>query len=471
MSKKKPASFFKKARHAMLGALFGAAAGCAPEPQASPVQSEVSQSKDATDRLIEQIQAQKTPFDAEAEKLEQLWKKYGIAMDKVFPRNIRSAGFLALDPVEYATAQAFNIKPQEYLKKTLINKGNFRSIYLENGDASRWISEVAPTPWGNATLATQPTRFFVYTEKGSEICTIIPQSLVPIEKSYIPGLSPAQMRTYVNYHETFHCLDERSSGHASEDIALEQRLEIFADVAALGQMVADGADPVIIDHVFAWRKSTKVGAKHITETGLALLRDKIEEMGLDAYRQLTAVEKLPIFYKIVEESAMSPIVFTLTESFLEPQTTVTTHPETSLSSINEAFSLAERIEIPPHPLAGLTYQLSKMVGGWHPKIEIETRAIAASGKITPSSLIAAHAAFYRDMVTQEEQQPTNPVPALKMERMLMYFSNLGPYYDYEAINVRLGGIELNADDLAEIAAVKELYGEPQAVSAAPHLRP
>ncbi len=139
-------------------------------------------------------------------------------------------------------------------------------------------------------------------------------------------MSTKEFMDFVNVHESWHCLDIRyikDTGDGIEGAVKRNRTEMFADIGGVSEGIRNGADLTLIDKAAALRaawvwltghthaKTPDDNNQHFesivytTQGGLLALKARIEEIGIDKFRQLDREHVRQLDYEITDADCLT----------------------------------------------------------------------------------------------------------------------------------------------------------------------
>ncbi|MEZ0225739.1 MAG: hypothetical protein ACAH83_14385 [Alphaproteobacteria bacterium] len=371
----------------------------------------------AQERIMRDILATKTLYDAEFDRLNGVFAPHLEYLDHGNKRTV-----LFLDPLKVQSAQAYGIKPTDFLSFALREKG----LQANTMQLAMMFNNVAGIT-GTAPSAMPVTTAF--RNNAAEV--VVPKSHMRQTDFDIPGLKPSEITALVNYHEFFHCLhDKYAKAHPFENTP--QKREMFADSGAMLEMIRRGKGPEIIDQMIVWRMKGKDDT-HATVPALLALKKYIKEHGgADGVRKLTTKEVLDVCYKATEEgSSMSWMS--------KMQGLMTSMPDISAA--------AAKAQTP-------TFKWQDLPFNKNPVPILEDKAFALGGKITPKTLMIANNALQKEYAEAHEKNPNDLSGMFMAAYVETAYMKMVQGADYTAANAKRGA-KLNAGDLQEIAFVQK----------------
>lgn len=378
------------------------------------------------EKIMRDILATKTLYDAEFDRLQGVFAPHLEYLDHGNKRTV-----LFLDPLKVQSAEAYGIKPTEFLSFALHEKGlqaNPLQLYM-------MFNNVASVT-GTAPCAMPVTAEF--KQNAAEV--VIPKSHMRQTNLDIPGLKPSEITALVNYHEFFHCLhDKYAQTHTFENTP--QKREMFADAGAMLEMMRRGKGPEIIDQMIVWRMKGKDDT-HATVPALLALKQYVKDHGgAEGVRKMTTKEVLDLCYKATEDgSSMSWI----------------SRMQGLMKAMPEISAAAAKAQTPSFKWQDLPFNKN-------PVPILEDKAFKLGGKITPHTLMMANNALQKEYADQHEKNPNDLSSMFLAAYVETAYMKMVQGTDYLAANSKRGAA-LSADDIQEISFVQK---KPLKMAAAP----
>lgn len=386
---------------------------------------------------------------------------------------------VVLDPRRYEVGVALGLSPNLTVQMMMMDQDapvNSRYAGQVAGNMGGWID----TRFGKLDIQI-PSAFVNKERTGSEVCVLVPSSERTIPFN-LPGMTAQQRVSYINRHESWHCLDGRYSmegidqkaidaamsapipGLASEDlrrqISIDFKKEAVADVGALGDMIRqEGAGLEIFDAIIAFRDSHADDLEHFSTPVLLEMRTRITAMGLDAFRAMDDRQAADFYFKVTDEAGFNPETFRYLiylahaedlgdedhRHFLDlaysgdPEYRKAVDivnylkklPETPGSAISPEFAKGT-------PLTPAEQEVFKRVIAYPATDLLVDRAFADHGKITPKTLIAAYGTMQEELMTARNLAPEDRALPLLMDKLQQSFRSIVQNADYVQENKRKG---------------------------------
>jgi len=368
-------------------------------------------------KIMRDILATKTMYDAEFDRLQDYFAPHVQHLDGDKQRTV-----LFIDPLKLQSAQAYGIKPTEFLTFVLAEKGlktHPLALYSIFNAAS-------------SVMGTAPCAVPVYdTLKQNMADVVVPKSHMRQLKLDIPGLKPSEITTLVNYHEFFHCLhDKYAQGKPFENTP--QKREMFADVGAMLEMMRRGSGPEIIDQMIVWRMRGKDDAHATVPALLALKKHVAEHGGVEGVRAMKTKDVLDLCYKATEDGSRADWM---------------TNLHNLVRSAPDLKTAAAKAQNP-------AFNWKDMIPDMNAAKVLEDKAFALAGKVTPKSLMQANNALQQEYAALHEGDPNNLKPMFTAAQMQITYNARVQATDYAAANAKRGA-KLDAADLQEINFVQK----------------
>ncbi|TAL26767.1 MAG: hypothetical protein EPN97_18950 [Alphaproteobacteria bacterium] len=380
----------------------------------------------AQEKIMREILATKTMYDTEFDRLQGVFAPHLEYLDHGDKRTI-----LFIDPLKVQSAQAYGIRPTDFLSFALREKNlqanPFQLATLFNNAAS--VTGTAPSAMPVVDA---------FRHNAAEV--VVPKSHMRQVNLDIPGLKPSEITALVNYHEFFHCLhDKYAKAHPFENTP--QKREMFADAGAMLEMMRRGKGPEIIDQMIVWRMKGKDDT-HATVPALLALKKYVKDHGgAEGVRKMTTKEVLDLCYKATEDGSSMTWISRM-------QNLVAAMPDISAA--------AAKTQTPSFKWQDLPFKKN-------PVQILEDKAFALGGKITPRTLMQANNALQKEYADGHEKNPNDMAGMFLAAYVETAYMKMVQGTDYTAANAKRGA-KLNADDLQEIAFVQK---KPLKTAAAP----
>lgn len=256
------------------------------------------------------------------------------AQSYVQRHGIKPAAMFVVNPLHVAVSQKLGLSPAAEIAKSFERRTG-RALPQSMQD----ILKDNTIPFKNSLdewITTMPAKNLLNTKEGINI--LIPAaSYGSTYKFYtdsphvndvetLEGLSAQQTIDYINGHENWHYKDKMLNivetimtdnggnfkkldtklKYGSTDMARTYNGEAFADIAALSDMIVNGAPIQVIDAIIDWRISKNHDIEHMSQAHLKQLKKTIEDTGLSAFRTLGEDQRMDITKKIIADNILTP---------------------------------------------------------------------------------------------------------------------------------------------------------------------
>jgi len=439
---------------------------------------------DARSRFGELAGRARTDYSVQLDSLERHMREY-LQKDTSRHNNV-----IILDPVQTDVALALGL-PVELAVLTDV---------LRETPAAQIRSDAPPVPFGIIVSAAENMTDFHISKAGIISHTQTPSAfpnqhaaesrpclIVPVSDHALPfsiaGLTFDQKTEFANTHEGWHCLDSKYRLTDAQMAVLDtvsiydfaavkenpeaiaagsslHAMEMLADIASIGDMVRRGHNPAIIDSVIRWRTDNMPSDfLHNSVPGLEALKAHIAETGLDAFRRVTHDEARALYFRLTDDSTMTPTRFATALAYLTGEDADRTRLEAE-SALNaetrRAVAYAKAMQPDPEETLASRFRrhvtppdtaLQEKLKAWNFIAALENEAIAVGGAITPASLIEAYGNV-QDSLRRAITPETEVEQREKMTLMKTFFTSYVSRADYAAANARHGiDIEVAAKDI------------------------
>lgn len=426
--------------------------------------------QDARTRYPELSEGAQTGYSSQLKTLQDSLNAYLNRADTTMHNAI-----VILDPAKVDVAVALGMPVRRAIEQAATRNGRTLPDKMMNNAAPN-----AAMPYeselGMPTYTQNPSAYPNMTEPEARPCLIIPVSdhALPFD---VPGMTKAQKIEFTNTHEGWHCLDNRyrmtqaqmdalDKGNprnmaallASADLATAASVihhkEALADIAAAGDMIRRGHDPALIDHMIKWRQN-EVGHDymHYSVQGLNLLKTRIADMGIDAFRMMAQGEARELYFTINDATALKPAQITAMADYLLADAEGRAARRAAAPAGSDAAAgIAQALEMlkPAMPQQMLRSLIAAFVPPdsvlieklkeWDPVTEMQTRAIERHGKITPETLIRTYGAMQNELHGQLHGDD-DKLAREKMTILKGIFTRYVRAVDYVGVN-KLHGVDI-----------------------------
>ncbi|HRJ66578.1 MAG TPA: hypothetical protein PLW48_05530 [Alphaproteobacteria bacterium] len=447
---------------------------------------------DAQTRYPELADDAQTAYSGKLQTLQDSLNTYLNRADTAMHNTI-----VVLDPSKIDVALSIGLSAQQAIAQEVAKHGRAlpeSTIDAAAGNAVRDFTSEAGAPG----YTQNPSAYPNMSEQAARPCLIIPSSDHGLLFD-VPGLTKAQKIEFTNTHEGWHCLDSRYRMTEAQLEALQKNSprslkslienadlrggasvihhkEALADIAALGDMIRRGHDPAIIGHTIGWRQN-EVGHDylHYSVPGLNLLKQRIDSMGIDAFREMAPAAARDLYFEVNDATALTPAKLLAMAEYLKADVTVRATQRAAApagSDTAAGIAYAEEILKPAVPqqvmrdiIAVLTppdISLRKALMDWKPIDRLEQGAIADGGKITPETLIRSYGKIQNELHGQlfgeeAEARLAREKMALVKSLFVLYVQGV----DYVTANEKYGvDIEAAEKDLLARGRAADI-GQPK----------
>lgn len=390
----------------------------------------------------------RTDYSSQLDSIETALSRYLVAKDTSVHNRVA-----VLDPAQFDVGIALGFTPAQTVALMLVS---------ERVPPTREILGLTVGKMG----AGHDSRagFFTYTQDPSavtnlsgsrpEVCIIVPSSDHAITTD-IAGLTRQEQVRFANRHEQWHCLDSKYTLHHIPKAALDSLpkgnlsdhpdhmvlLEVFAngykkealaDVAAVGDMIRrDGYGLDFLDRVANWRAGNTGDIQHLSTPVLKGFRARIAGMGVEAFRALDDDAAKALYFEVTDQYGMTArsLQANVKIEKADPLERLAwlekakTDPEIAKAIDFMGYYLRPAANAPlVGPLSPAEQAIADAVDAWNPYMQLEDKAFALGGKITPATLVKAYGALREELREEMRQNPASALPAAKMTALQDVFS-------------------------------------------------
>ena len=387
---------------------------------------------------------------------------------------------VVLDPRKFDVGMALGLGPQMTIRLMLGAQHVTADSDVIEGAAENMAGSYN-SPYGRI-FTQKPSAFTNVLGRQAQACVLVPSSDHAIPYA-IAGLTHAQKLTFINKHESWHCLDARYSFRdidqkelewgmnspipaASETVrrylSIMYKKEALADIGALGDMIRqEGMDTSIIDAGIAWRLKQQDDFQHMSVPVLEGLRAKIDSIGIGAFRAMGDLEVTNLYFDLTDARGLNPkmieylVQLAMTEEQPEARAALdlkyggdpeyrktvdfVKYFDTNSAAAPQALPLPPQLRV----LTPAEVEIYAAVTGWPSGKILLDRAFEHDGKITPKTLVNAYGKIQNELQAQMGLKPEDPVPPLLMAKLQQTFVNGVTTLDYVEVN-RLRGVDIAA---------------------------
>jgi len=346
-----------------------------------------------------------------------------------------------LDPIQMDVGLSLGLWPGEVAVQMLWAQGVKPDAILVYQVLEAFTGVAVVSAGHDTTYTSEPKTVWTSPDAQGNIVRII----IPISDYapcvYIPGLSLQDVTEAVDRHEGWHAIDRKNVKSAFDYSKLNadslktigQKInnidylkrscsrynsESYADVGSAGDMVRFGHAPELIDQIIAWRTENKKDITHMSPPCLRELQARINGMGLDKFRALDDQAAEQLYNDVIDKVGLTPARLTLVYQYLQCA------PEKRMDFVLEnqcnpdftvAFSYINSfvtMDVAERPIAALSgdAEVSSMIldmmnikgtlQAWDAKADLQKRAFAIDGRITPVSYAKAYGSLMNDLDNQ-----------------------------------------------------------------------
>lgn len=364
---------------------------------------------------------------------------------------------VVLDPETFETGVALGLDTPRALRAMLQERGVKPDSGLVDGLAAKITTQ---SPAAMTNLA----------QLRATACVIVPSSEHALVID-IKGLSAAEQTDFANKHEVWHCLDSKYTLHGmdpkkrttpqkgplSANVDNKPVLEIFAngyrkealaDLGAVGDMIRGGGHGIeLIDKISDWRAAFPGEVQHLSSPVLKAFKARVEGMGLDAFRRLDEAAATALYFEVTDKSAMSARSIEINlrlEKLDVPGRLAFIDANFADPELDKAVDFMGYYYNKPannrgaKPLSPEEMKLMDQLRDWDAAKLLDDRAFAASGKITPATLVKAYGAMQDELHAKRLLEPGNTLLMAQMTKLQQTFVHHVQGVDYVQANLDRG---------------------------------
>ncbi len=394
--------------------------------------------------LMEDARAHFTPVTRGAETgyartLDSLDRSITLKLDAAGNKGLNAVALL--DPARFDAALAIGFNPFNAVSKMLAEQEvHVSGDYLLR--ITKHMASPSPFRFGPTTITQGPAAFpLTGGNSTAYACVIVPSA--DANPYLIPGLTYQQRLSFINRHESWHCLD---TGHDNapdtsmnvpdsvqrqifyRNVALQTQREAMSDVAAVGDMIRqENAGLDLIDTVSAWRRGNAKDNIHVSSPVLDGFKTMVEGYGVGVFREMTDAQATEVYQWAVQRYA---------------------HTEKSVQYIFEFRDLSRRDQMPyrgkhnadPEFQRAMTYlQIydQKMADAPDPNRPLsdseqvtfsqlkqydamkllQDKAFELDGKVTPATMVHAYGSLREGLLKQLRADPDNAIYVAEITKL------------------------------------------------------
>lgn len=395
----------------------------------------------------------------------------------------------------YGNVRALGMPPEEALHALLKAQG----ITTSSKSFSRLVEGLDSSSISEAWTAFSSTKpMAVSAGADGSACVVVPPTSYAGEfQGNVIDIDT--FLEFINRHEGWHCLDSDgwrrvakfpagftdqiekmkprqivSSQQALDYIQAGTRIEAFADLGALGDMVVAGRDMGLFDMIIRNRAHmNQVDLLHTSTPVILGLKREIEGMGLNAFRAMTDESRMALYYKVLDAETLTGrqigILIRYQDGGRAEKEAIEAKEDKDPDTARAMrymraffFTMGESPQLRP-PLTDVQrHKLREEVEAYDAGAALLDTAFKISGVVTPRSLLAAHEALQGDMKRQTKQNPANPLYPALAARLKKVIGDELETLDFAAVNRGYGVTPENSAELARyLNPVHKNFSRPQ----------
>lgn len=232
--------------------------------------------------------------------------------------------------------------------------------------------------------------------------------------------------------------------------------EIFADVAALGDMVHAGHGLDVVEAVAQFRIErgqktifSEPDETHMSAPALRFLSDTIGQIGIERFREMGIPERVKLYEKVTAQFSMTPERLALAYDIMDVQggyrDDLLRH-ERDNPDLDKALVFARAFDPLPEIAEGSASDNSwitdivRDVTAWDARQALIDKA-TESKKITPETMAQAYMELmtvYNERLYHGEDRATSVTALMRMIRLTRSYLDVMPIIDYVAVNAQKG---------------------------------
>ncbi|HYD17291.1 MAG TPA: hypothetical protein VEF76_02290 [Patescibacteria group bacterium] len=325
--------------------------------------------------------------------------------------------------------------------------------------------------FGTATVSQSPMAWMNMQREAPQACVIVPSSDHAVVTGNITGLTGPQQIEFTNRHEGWHCKDSKynlrhlsraeveglpanltsallaTNAVAAEVYAVTYRKEALADAGAVGDMIRGGRYGIeLIDVISGWRNRSPQDTPHLSTPVLLGLKQRIMEMGLDAFRRLDDKAAEALYIDVTDTFGMTARSLRLNlqldsgtpEQRRQIADAAATDNDAARAVLLYRFYKNVAAVTPPPPLSAQEQALAGQLRAYNAAQLLEDKAFALGGKITPQTMVAAYGVLQEELRAHTRREPANPLYPAQATKLQESFLWRVQGMDYVAANARRG---------------------------------
>ena len=391
--------------------------------------------------------------------LDALENRFTERLKNIAPASGRQV--VIIDPNKFESAVALGLSPVAAIDRILEGHRTKTSPEVAAEIAKDMWNRPAYSPVTGSARKTDPRTRYLGAENA---CVITPAD--PSGSFGIDGLATLETEKFVNYHEGWHCLSFKYNDTKDSDIETLARLDMdklkagnllelahspsalriatmrnkgesFADLGATGDMIREGFPVDIIDRIAEWRRrsSGSVDFEHFSNPSLMALKKRIGDMGVEKFRLLQEAELEKLYYDITDKHALSPEKmkhYLIYNQATPAERRAMNEQMISNPAIRGGIDFDKDFTTPQNPanapplMAPEEEQRMKdALNSWDAEKALQDETLRVHGKMTPQTLVKAHASLQTGLRESLKQDPHNLLYPEMMTKLKDSFTGLG----------------------------------------------
>lgn len=255
---------------------------------------------------------------------------------------------------------------------------------------------------------------------------------------------------FFNRHEFWHCLDDRfisqtdtasttrGVSDASHQFTMQMRGEIFADLAAVTDMIVqDGEDTSFIDALVKARDMRLGGNMdftHHSSPALNALKDHIEKVGMERFIAMNDKDRIEMLYEMTAKNSPSPkqteILYTKKESEIakrakkNPDYAAANAKYNQYNTARDEYNSGWVVTDDMMEVQNARKALVDQAKDWEAEKKLRENAEQLPGGLTPQNLQQARNTMLDSVREDMKNDPSNPLHAAKLAQIGMAYSRI-----------------------------------------------
>lgn len=386
-------------------------------------------------------------------------------------------GVIMMDPLKFDVARALGFTTKEAVSMLIEEKSATSKTVLGLSSVEKNMALEFSSIYGDESYTQTPLALLnkANTPQSPRIAIIIPMPRHAMPFS-VPEMGNAAFIEYADRHEGWHTLDALTNFNGIDSrymsaaysrltfyneillysrdarlfAAAKLQQESIADVGALGDMIADGHDTAIIGKIIHWRERTgMMDGWHMTVLSLQGLQNKLEETGLEKFREMNEKERRDLYIGIVRENCPSAEGIKImlrfhagspeTRSALQKialkdsETRKALAFEKALCGVIREEPSLESLKAIGEARKKSRAEIRRKLDNWDALQELRETALKNDGALTPESVIRAYGALMDTLGAQAVRLPDQETLCrAKMTRLQSLFVRNFARMDFES---------------------------------------